>query len=506
MLHAHLWPDTATTNQHGHLAIGGCDVVGLAREYGTPLYLLDEATFRNSCRAYLAALEHGYAGPAAAHYAGKALLNTGVAQLVAQEGLGLDVVSGGELYVALRAGFSAGRIHLHGNAKPRAELEQALEAGVGKIVVDTLDELGALAQLTAGRDTQQPIMLRLAPGVATDTHAHIQTGQAASKFGLPLDRLDAAAERILAAPGLRLTGLHCHLGSQLFGEAPYIQALGVLLDCAARLRERHGITISEISPGGGLGVPYLAEQAQPDKNTFVAAIGRALSDGCAARGLPLPRLVIEPGRSIVARACVAVYSVVATKPLSPTNHQLPTTDRSSDKETSRQADREIREATHEGTISASSAPPVSTSQPSSVVGRRSSAGRYLHIDGGMADNIRPALYGARYTARLANRPNHSLPSPVAMGEGSGVRASLELVHIAGRYCESGDVLLRDVALPPAGPGDLLAVAVAGAYTLSMASNYNLTPRPALLLVGDGRARVLQRRETYEDLVSRDLLL
>jgi diaminopimelate decarboxylase len=463
MLHTHLWPDTATINEHDHLAIGGCDAVALAREYGTPLYLLDEATFRNSCRAYLAALEDGYAGPAAAHYAGKALLNTAVAQLVAQEGLGLDVVSGGELYVALRAGFPAGRIHLHGNAKPRAELEQALEAGVGKIVADTLDELGVLASLTAGRDAPQPIMLRLAPDVATDTHAHIQTGHAASKFGLPLESLDAAAERVLAAPGLRLAGLHCHLGSQLFGEAPYVRAIGVLLDCAARLRERHGITIAEISPGGGLGAPYLAEQALPDKAAYVAAVGRALADGCAARGLPLPRLVIEPGRSIVARACIAIYSVVATKPLSASQNQEPRTENHDKQDGSR----------------------------FSVLG--SQAGRYLHVDGGMADNIRPALYGARYSIRLANRANDIASTP-------------ELVHIAGRYCESGDVLLRDVVLPAAGPGDLLAVPVAGAYTLSMASNYNLTPRPALLLVGDSRVRVIQRRETYADLVSRDELL
>ncbi len=474
MLHPHLWPDTATINPFGHLSIGGCDVVALAREHGTPLYLLDEATFNNSCRTYLAALERGYAGPSAAHYAGKALLNTAVAQLVARAGLGLDVVSGGELYVALRAGFPAGRIHLHGNAKPRAELEQALEVGIGKIVADSLDELGTLGQLTASRPTPQPLMLRMAPDIAADTHAHIQTGQAASKFGLSLDSLDAAAERILAAPGLRLTGLHCHLGSQIFGEAPFTLAIDVLLDCATRLRERHGIAISEISPGGGLGVPYLADQAPPDKDAYVAAIGRALAEGCAARGLPRLRLVIEPGRSIVARACVAIYQVVATKPLPVPENQEPRTENHQEPDGSQ----------------------------FSV--RGSQARRYLHVDGGMADNIRPALYGARYTALLANRP--SSQAPVAAGEGSGMRASQELVHIAGRYCESGDVMLRDVALPPAGPGDLLAVAVAGAYTLSMASNYNLTPRPALLLVGEGRARIIQRRETYADLAARDVHL
>ena len=463
MLHPHLWPDSAAIDERGHLTIGGCDVVVLAREHGTPLYLLDEATFRSGCRAYRAAIARGYAGPAAVHYAGKALLNTAVAQLVAEEGLGLDVVSGGELYVALRAGFPAARIHLHGNAKPRAELEQALSAGIGRIVADTLDELDLLAQLTAGRAEPQLIMLRMAPDVAADTHAHIETGRAASKFGLPLEALDAAAERIRAAPGLRLAGLHCHLGSQIFDDAPFVQAIDVLLDCAARLRDRHGLLVAEISPGGGLGVPYLAGQTPPDRDAYAAAIGQALAQGCERHGLPLPRLVIEPGRSIVARAGVALYQIIATKQL---------------------------------------ASPLSVVSGQLQVDNGQRAVRYLHVDGGMADNIRPALYGARYTALLANRAPLDRPVPAA-GEGPGVR---EIVHIAGRYCESGDVLLRDVALPHAGPGDLLAVAVAGAYTLSMASNYNLTPRPALLLLGDGRAQVIQRRETYEDLVARDLPL
>jgi diaminopimelate decarboxylase len=459
MLEPHLWPDTAAVDDRGHLAIGGCDVVALAREHGTPLYLLDEATFRGSCRAYRLALARHYPAASAPHYASKALLNTAVAQLVAEEGLGLDVVSGGELYVALRAGFPPERIHLHGNAKPRSELEQALAAGVGNIMVDTLDELELLARLTAGRAAPQSIMLRLTPDIAADTHAHIETGRAASKFGLPLEALAAAAERIVAAPGLRLAGLHAHLGSQIFDYAPIGQAVGVLLDCAARLRERHGLAVHEISPGGGLGVPYVAEQPQPDTDAYVAAVARAVVEGCAARGLPLPRLVIEPGRSIVARAGVAVYEIVATKPLRGIGnwglgagvkaHQLP------------------------------------------VPNPQAPATRYLHVDGGMADNIRPALYGAHYTALLANRP--SAPAT-------------QVVHIAGRFCESGDVLLRDLPLAEAGPGDLLAVAVAGAYTLSMASNYNLVPRPALLLVGEGRARAIQRRETYADLAARDLPL
>jgi diaminopimelate decarboxylase len=453
-----LWPDGAGVDARGHLMIGGCDTVELARAYGTPLYLLDEATFRASCRAYRAALARHYSGASSAHYASKALLNSALAQLVAEEALGLDVVSGGELYVALRAGFPAERIHLHGNAKPRAELEQALAAGIGKIVVDTLDELDLLAQLTSGRAVPQAIMLRLAPDIAADTHSHMETGRATSKFGLPLDALDAAAARITAAPGLQLAGLHTHLGSQILDYAPITQAVGVLLDCAARLRDQHQLAVAEISPGGGLGTPYTADQPTPDIDAYVAAIAQALCAGCAARGFPPLRLVVEPGRSIVARAGVALYGILATKPL-PVADERPKT-----KDEKLLDDDSLR--------------------PSSAL-------CYLHIDGGMADNIRPSLYGARYTALLANRA--AAPAD-------------ELVHIAGRYCESGDVLIRGIVLPRAELGEILAVATAGAYTLSMASNYNLTARPALLLVGDGRARLIQRRETYADLVARDLAL
>jgi diaminopimelate decarboxylase len=441
-----LWPASAGVGDGGRLMIGGCDTVELARAYGTPLYLLDEATFRANCQDYRSALAQHY--PAAkAHYASKALLNSAVARLVAEERLGLDVVSGGELYVALRAGFPAERIHMHGNAKPRAELEQALAAGVGKIVVDTLDELDLLARMTSGRPEPQPILLRMSPDIAPDTHAHMETGSAASKFGLPLDALDAAAARILRAPGLRLAGLHTHLGSQILDYRPIAQAIGVLLDCAARLRDQHQLIVAEISPGGGLGTPYIAEQPTPDIGAYVAAIAQALRAGCAERSFPPLGLVVEPGRSIVARAGVALYEIVATKSLTGDGGW--------------------------GMGDGYDAHPPS---------------RYLHIDGGMADNIRPALYGARYTALLADRASEP---------------STELVHIAGRYCESGDVLIRDIHLPRAEIGEILAVATAGAYTLSMANNYNLVPRPALLLLADGNPRVIQRRETYADLVDRD---
>ena len=459
MLLKHIWPDTAQIAPGGHLQIGGCDVMALAREYGTPLYLLDEATFRGNCRAYRAALARHYPGASSVHYASKALLNSAVAQLLDGEGLGLDVVSGGELFVALKAGFPVQQIHLHGNAKPRAELEQALAASVGKIMVNSLDELELLAQLTVGRPTPQAIMLRLTPEIAADTHTHIQTGHAASKFGLPLAALDSAARQIIAAPGLHFAGIHTHIGSQIFDYRSIERAIGVLLDCAAQLRDRHGLVVGELSPGGGLGTAYIADQAAPDIDEYIASIAQVVADGCATRGLPLPELVIEPGRSIVARAGVALYEIVATKPLPIGDDEPPTTDHG-----------EAR---------------------SSVVGGQSSATRYLHIDGGMADNIRPSLYGARYTALLANRAD--APSD-------------ERVHVAGRYCESSDVLLRDLALPRARLGDLLAVAVAGAYTLSMASNYNLVPRPALLMVGEQSAQLIQRRETYADLIARDIPL
>jgi diaminopimelate decarboxylase len=441
-LHPQIWPITAAS-PGGRLQIAGCDVAALAREHGTPLYLFDEATIREACRAYRGSFARHYPGMATVHYAGKALLNSALVQIIDQEGLGLDVVSGGELYLALRAGMAAERIHLHGNAKPQAELEQALACRIGQIVVDNLDELALLARLTAGRAVPQAIALRISPDVATDTHHHIQTGHATSKFGLPLHALDAAAAQIRQAPGLRLTSLHAHLGSQIFDEAPYATAVAVLLDCAQRLRERYGLTIEEINPGGGLGVPYISEQTLPDLERYVATLADSMASGCRARGLPPLRLAVEPGRSIIARAGVTIYTIIARKQFA-----------------------------------------AEAAQDGSTTG-------YLHVDGGMADNIRPALYQARYTALLPERVDAPHDSRV---------------HVAGRYCESGDILLRDLALPQAGPGDLLALAATGAYTLSMASNYNLTPRPAVLLLAGGQARVIQRRETYEDLVRRDMLI
>jgi diaminopimelate decarboxylase len=435
-LESYIWPDTAEIIG-GRLYIGGCDVTALAEQHGTPLYLLDEATMRASMRAYRSALARHYPGQARVHYASKALLNIAVAQIVAEEGLGLDVVSGAELLIARRAGLPMAQVHMHGNAKGEAELRRAVEWGVGAIVVDSMDELDRLAALTHGRERPQGVLLRVAPNIDANTHAHIATGGAASKFGLPLEALGAAAARALDASGLRLLGLHAHIGSQLFAADEIRAAVVVLAREMARLREELGADLEELSPGGGLGVPYTADMPPTDIDAYAAALAEAAREACAAFGMPLPMLTVEPGRSIVARAGVSLYRVVARK------------------------------------LAADGRP------------------LYLHVDGGMADNIRPALYGARYTSLLANRAAAPAGPPI---------------DVAGRYCESGDVLLRQAELPPAGPGDLLALATAGAYTLSMASNYNMAPRPAVLLLGGGAARLIQRRETEEDLLARDIAL
>lgn len=438
-LDSSLWPTTAALINN-RLALGGCDTVALAREFGTPLYLLDEATLHETATRFHRSLQAAYPAPSAVHYAGKALLNTAVAQLLSGWGLGLDCVSLGELAVARHAGVPLDQVHLHGNSKPRRELTQALEWGVGRIMVDSLDELALLAELGQMRLDAglppQPISLRLNPGVSVHTHAHIQTGQLDSKFGLPIatGMAATAAERALAAPGLDLVGLHAHLGSQIH-ELDQL-ALGVdrLLAFAAELRASHGWQMQELSPGGGLAVPYRNSDPAPQIEDYTRALADAVIDGCERHGLALPKLLIEPGRSVIARSIVALYEVIAVKTI----------------------------------------PDVRT---------------FVAVDGGMGDNLRPALYQARYSALRADAATDS---------------TSQRVTVVGRYCESGDVLLRDVDLPPLEPGALLAVPMAGAYTLSMASNYNLVPRPPLVLVRDGQTRVLQRRETLDDLLRRDL--
>ncbi len=418
----------------GHLAVGGCDLVELAREFGTPLYVFDELTMRARARVYREELGRQY-GDGLVVYAAKAFINRPLARLFADEGLGLDVVSGGEIAIAHAAGFPMDRVYFHGNNKTPDEVELALKVGVGRFVVDSLYEVGLLDGLADGR--RQPVLIRLTPGIDPHTHQYITTGVIDTKFGLPIatGQAEEAVRAVLAARNLELVGFHVHIGSQIFELDAFRRAVDACLDFAGEMVRRYGFEFREFSPGGGLGIPYLAGDPVPEIGDYVKVVAGAVNAGVARLGLARPRLVLEPGRSVVGPAGVAVYRVGAVKTI----------------------------------------PGVRT---------------YVAVDGGMADNIRPALYGARYEAVVANRAAEPPAGPVT---------------VVGKYCESGDVLIRDIDLPPVGPGDLLALPAAGAYCLAMASNYNAALRPAVVLVSGGRARLIRRRETYDDLLALDVV-
>ncbi len=428
------WPMTARRAPDGVLEIGGVAIPELVRRYGSPLYVYDEATLREAARGFRNAFAAAYPRSRVV-YAGKAFLTTALVPIIHEEGLGLDVVSGGELFVGLRGGLPPSEISLHGNNKSSNELGEAIAANIGKIVIDNAWEISVLDDMTRDCAEPFPVMIRLNPGVDVHTHRKISTGTADSKFGFPIAEGQAASAvaSILAAPGLRLIGFHAHIGSQLFDADATIAAIEALLDFAVEMRDRHGFVLEHLSPGGGFGIAYTGTDEPPDRATWAELIGSAVRDGCALRNLPLPIVTVEPGRAIIGPAGVAIYTVGSSKEI----------------------------------------PGVRT---------------YVSVDGGMADNIRPALYDASYTAALANR-------------GGVARRD---VTIAGKYCESGDILIENVSLPPLEPGDLIAIPAAGAYTLAMASNYNFATRPAVILVGDGRSRVLRRRETYDDLVRCDI--
>jgi diaminopimelate decarboxylase len=434
---AALLPLGATRNAAGHLVIGGCDCTELARDYGTPLYVYDEGTLRARCREYVSGLDAaGVDGLVL--FAAKAFGAPMVFQIVVQEGLGLDVVSGGELYAAQRAGVPLERVYFHGNNKSPAELDQALEARVGRVVVDNMYELRLLNDLAVRRGTRQPILLRVGPGVEAHTHDYRKTGILDSKFSLPISPGDAerGVREAQAAPGLELLGLHAHIGSQIFELEPYQETIRIVLSFAAEMQARHGLELREFSPGGGWGIAYTEADDPPAYGEAAAMVGGTVRAETTRLGLPQPRITLEPGRSIVGQAGVALYTVGAIK---------------------------------------------------DIPGIR----RYVALDGGMADNIRPALYGSEYRALLANRDDGG---PV------------ERVTLAGKYCESGDVLIKDADLPPLRAGDLVALPASGAYNLAMASNYNLAPKPAAVLVADGQARLMRRRQTYDDLLREECLL
>jgi diaminopimelate decarboxylase len=424
-------PLGSSVDQQGHLIIGGCDTSALARTYGTPLYIYDETTLRTRCGEYRDSLASSYPNSLVL-YASKAFSSPMLLQIIAQEGLGLDIVSGGELFVAQRAGFPMERVYFHGNNKGADELAMALDLQIGRFVVDSFHELELLGRLAAERGTRAPCLLRLSPGIDAHTHDYRKTGILDSKFGFPIStgQAEEAVRRALATPSIELLGFHAHVGSQIFELAPYQETIEVVLDFAAEMSGRHGVELREFSPGGGWGIAYTPEDDPVSAPVVGTTVGEAIHTELARRGLGEPRVFVEPGRSIVGQAGVALYTVGGIK---------------------------------------------------RIPGLRV----YASVDGGMADNIRPAIYGARYQAIVANRAD-------APPE--------ETVTIAGKYCESGDLLIKDIELPTLQTGDLLALPASGAYNLAMASNYNMALKPAVVLVKDGTARLMRRRQTYDELL------
>ena len=434
MFPQNVFPDTARVSSRGQLTIGGCDTLALAQEYGTPLYLLDEATLRNRCRSFRQEFERRHKNSRIL-YASKAYINPALARIFDEEGLGLDVVSGGELAVAQRAGFPLDRVYFHGNNKTPEELTVAVAQGIGRVVVDSFHELKLLDRIAGEAGKVQDILVRISPGIDPHTHVHTTTGVLDSKFGFSIQTGHAAQaiRQALAAPHLKLRGLHFHLGSHIFELEPYQAATDLVLRFAAGFREE-GLELAEFSPGGGFAIAYTRQQQPPSIGQYAETIVSTMKATCRELSLALPQLIIEPGRAIIGPAGVALYRVGAIK---------------------------------------------------DIPGVR----KYVSVDGGMGDNIRPALYQAVYEVVAAGKAN---------------QAPVEQVTIAGKYCESGDVLARDVMLPALEPGDLLALPAAGAYCPSMASNYNLNPRPPMVLVHQGQSRLIRRRESYQDLMRCDV--
>ena len=412
------------------MEVGGSDLVELARRHGTPLYVYDEATVRQRASEYMAAMD----GAGQVLYSAKAFASPQFLRVIAEEGLGLDVVSAGELHLALKSDFPRERVHFLGNNKSVEDLEAAYRAGA-VIVIDGDHEFELLRRIVPD-GARTPVMLRLSPGVKPDTHEHISTGQLDSKFGFSIESGAArnAVEVALKHPRLELVGLHSHIGSQIFALGAYEQAMDIMLGLLVELRDELAFQPRKLGAGGGLGIAYTQNDDPPTPRHFVETVRHALVTGCARRDLKVPELVVEPGRSIAGPAGMALYTVGSIK---------------------------------------------------DIPGVR----RYVAVDGGMGDNIRPKLYGARYEAFLASDPDGAMDGKVT---------------IAGKYCESTDILITDIAMPPLQPGDVIAVPAAGAYCLAMASNYNGMPRPEVLMLRDGEARVMRRRETLDDLLAAEV--
>jgi diaminopimelate decarboxylase len=424
---------TQRINERGVLEIGGCEATRLARRFGTPLYVLDEDCLRQACREYRRAFESRYPRVHIS-FSGKAFMTMGVCRIVEQEGLGLDVSSGGELYTGLKSGFPPGRILMHGSNKSREELEMAVASGVGRIGIDNLEEIEALQEVAAERGEMVEVLIRVSPGVTANTHTRIQTGKVDTKFGFSIAGGAAreAVARALALPNLRLRGINCHIGSQIMELAPFREAAEMMVDFLGQVRNEFGLILEDLDLGGGLGVRYRPEDTPPSLDELAETVTGAVRRRCEQMGLPLPRLIQEPGRRLVGEAGTTLYTIGVVKEI----------------------------------------PGVRT---------------YVSVDGGLSDNPRPALYDAKYSAIVANKAD---------------QPCTQKVTVSGKHCET-DTLIEDLESPEIAPGDILAVQTTGAYNYSMASNYNRSPRPAVVSVSGGRAWLIVRRERLSDLVRCD---
>jgi len=427
-----LFPLTAEVNNQGHLVIGGCDTVQLATDFGTPLYLFDELDLRSKCAEFEAEFGQRYADTTVI-YAVKAFINQALALILKEEGLGLDVVSAGELSIAQSVGFPLDKVYFHGNNKSAEEIRLALKWHIGRIVVDNSHELAMLGEMVNEAGYTPDILLRLSPGIDPHTHRYIATGVIDSKFGFPLSGGEEAVAQAISAPNLNLVGLHFHIGSLIFDTEPYQQAIDVTLNFAAEMKQKYGFELKELNVGGGFAIQYTPDSPAPHTGVYAEAIASKITGKCRELRLALPRLIIEPGRAIVGRAGVALYKVGVVKDI----------------------------------------PSVRC---------------YVSVDGGIADNIRPALYGAKYVAVAANKASEKTTGKVT---------------IAGKFCESGDILIQDIDLPPLSADDIIAIPDCGAYCLSMASNYNASLKPAIVIVKEGKAHLIRRRQTLDDLVRYD---
>lgn len=418
-----------------HLYVGGVDLVDLAHTQGTALYVMDEADMRMRMETYLNAFRSRYENSDVI-YASKAFLNKEAARIVSDEGLCLDVSGGGELAVARAAGFPMDRVFVHGNNKTPMELREAMEAGVGRIVIDSRIELARVSEIAGDLGIEQDVYMRITPGVEADTHEYIRTGCEDSKFGFNMrdDWAFKCVKDTLEARHVKLVGLHCHIGSQIFALHSYPEAIDIMVEFMARIKETYGYEIDELDVGGGLGIAYTADEHPPTIDEFAEVVTSAVNAACEKHAVKKPRLLTEPGRSLVANAGVTLYTVGILKTL----------------------------------------PGVR---------------KYVAVDGGMSDNIRTALYHASYEPVIANKAG---------------QPRTEIVTIAGKHCESGDAVVVDMPIQHPELGDIVAVFGTGAYCYTMSSNYNGQPRPAIVFVRDGEARVTTRRETYDDLMDRDI--